>query len=333
VSEDFTWLDGERLIRFGGGALGDAPSLLGSRGFERYVLLTTERAVEAAPALRDGAAEVALVTHGPVPDVAAAVRESVGGRPVVALGGGRVIDSAKAIAAADRLACAAVPTTLSGAPFTPFHRMPAGVEGYGLVRPALAVCIPALMASQPMPQLAASAMNALAHAAESLYAPLANPISELVALRAVAMFRGALSAADPVRDALALASLLAGVAVGQTGFAVHHALCQTIVRMLGTPHAETNAVVLPHSVRLMERRAPDVLAGLAGALAAEPGGAQIAVAHMAARAGVTRLSELGVERKQLDEVVAAALQHPAMANTPPEPPTAEELINVLDGAL
>jgi alcohol dehydrogenase class IV len=61
-----------------------------------------------------------------------------------------VIDAAKAIAGVDGLRCAAIPTTLAGSSFTPFHRMPAGVEDFSFVRPALAVCDPALMASAPM---------------------------------------------------------------------------------------------------------------------------------------------------------------------------------------
>ena len=47
----------------------------------------------------------------------------------MALGGGRVVDTAKAIAGAGEGVCAAVPTTLSGAEMTPFHRTPAGAEG------------------------------------------------------------------------------------------------------------------------------------------------------------------------------------------------------------
>jgi len=114
VRGDFTWVDGERLIRFAPGALGDAPELLGERGFEEYALLTTERALLSAPDLADGAGVVLLVPPGQVPVAAAAVRTAVEGRQLVALGGGRVIDSAKAIAGADGLKCAAVPTTLSG---------------------------------------------------------------------------------------------------------------------------------------------------------------------------------------------------------------------------
>lgn len=162
-ASDFSFRDGERLIRFGDCALADAADLIEQRGLGGYALLTTERAVASAPAAIEEGAEVVLhVPHGGVPEAAAGVREDVGGRPIVALGGGRVVDSAKAIAGADGLRCAAIPTTLAGSSFTGVHRMPAGVEGFTTVRPALVVCEPALMASAPLPALAATAMNALA---------------------------------------------------------------------------------------------------------------------------------------------------------------------------
>ena len=71
--------------------------------------------------------------------------------PLVALGGGRVIDTAKAIGGVTGLPVAAIPTTLSGAELTAFHRIPAGVEGAHMVRPSLVVADPLLMASQPPP--------------------------------------------------------------------------------------------------------------------------------------------------------------------------------------
>ena len=61
-------------------------------------------------------------------EAAAAVRDDGGGRRIVPLGGGGVIDSAKAITGADGRAVAAVLTTLSGAPITRVHRMPAGLQ-------------------------------------------------------------------------------------------------------------------------------------------------------------------------------------------------------------
>ena len=325
MPEDFTWADGERVIRFGEGALDDAPDLLEARGFSGYALLTTPRAQAGAPAVLNGAAVVAHVPSGPVPEAAAAVREAVGGRPLVALGGGRVIDSAKAVGGADGLAVAAIPTTLSGAPMTRFHRMPAGVDAYGLVRPALVVVEPALMASQPMPDLAASAMNALAHAVESLYGPMRSPVTEMAARRAIDLFAEALGETEgPVPPvSVALAAVLAGYAVGSAGFAVHHAICQTTVRVLGTPHAQTNAVMLPHTARFVAERAPEALAGV------DPD----EIAGLAARAGVRSLGELGVAEDRLDEVVRATRRHPALGNTPGGTPSAPELRLILESAL
>src|SRR5436190_21022120 len=109
-------------------------------------------------------------------------------------------------------------------------------------------------------------MNGLAHAMESLYTPLANPVAELAALRAAELFAAEVPRDDPDAGDLALAALLGGYAVGTTGLAVHHAVCQTLVRVCGTPHAETNAVMLPHSARLMAPRAPRPMGALAKAL-------------------------------------------------------------------
>jgi alcohol dehydrogenase class IV len=335
LRSDFTWVDGERLIRFGANALADAPALLRERGFGGYALLTTERAQAAAPALTADAGVVVHVPGGQVPEAAAAARQNVAGRPLVALGGGRVVDAAKAIGAADGLQVAALPTTLSGAELTRFHRLPAGVGTGTPVRPSLVVADPALMASQPMPQLAASAMNALAHAVEALYTPLSNPVAQLAGLEAARLIAEGLGAADPDRDRLALGGVLAGWAAGSAGYAFIHVVCQTIVRVAGTSHAETYAVVLPHGLRLLESRVPELLADIAAALGAEdpvPELAAARAAHLGAQAHVTRLAALGVEEGQVDEIADQAAARAEIANTP-DPPGREELAELVRAAM
>lgn len=332
----FTWIDGERLIRFARGAIADAPDLLAGRGFDRYALLTTERAEAASPALVQGADAVLHVPPGPVPDAAAAVRPGVQGRPVVALGGGRVVDAAKAVAAADELSCAAVPTTLAGSPWTPFHRMPVGVTASRLVRPELVVWDPDLIATLPRQQLVATAINALAHAFESLYAPLANPVSELAALRAAELLGRELPHEAPDRETVALAAMLGGYAVGATGFAVHHAICQTTVRTCGVAHAETNAIVLPHSVAFMAGRAPGPVGRFAAALGddnGDPVNAAGRVARLSAETGVEGLAELGVDEDAIPKIVQAINAHPALGATPGGPPGEAELTALLSAAL
>jgi alcohol dehydrogenase class IV len=306
-------------VRFGRGAIDEAPARLAERGFDSYALLTTERAANVAPALAESATAVLYVPDGPVPEAAAEVRSGVGGRPVVALGGGRVIDAAKAIAGADGLRCAAIPTTLSGAEMTPFHRMPAGAEGGSLVRPSLVINDPALAASQPMPGLAASAMNALAHALEALYTPFASPVTDMAALRAAELIAGF------EQEDLALGALLAGYASGAAGFAVHHVVCQTLVREAGTPHAQSYAVMLPHFVELMADRAPDAVKAFREAVGD--------VSELAARSGVTKLSDLGVGEKDLPRVVEAAAGRGELFHNTPNAPTPAELHALLRRAL
>jgi maleylacetate reductase len=332
----FAWVDGERLVRFGAGVVDEATSLLASRGFEGYALLTTERAEPFAPELVADADVVLHVPPGPVPDSAEAVWPEVRGRGVVAFGGGRVVDVAKAVAGADGLTCAAIPTTLAGSPMTPFHRMPKSAEGGQLVRPSLVVWDPDLHATLPRGQLVATALNALAHAFESLYVRLANPVAELAALRTAELLARELPREEPDREAVALGALLGGYAVGATGFAVHHALCQTLVRTAGLPHAETNAVVLPHSAAFMAGRAPGPVGRFAAALGdpnGDPVNASGRVARLTAETGVEGLGELGLDADAIPAIVAAATSHPALANTPGGTPSERDLAEILRAAL
>ena len=332
----FTWVDGERLVRFGRGVLADSSSLLASRGFDGYALLTTERAEPLAPELVAGAGVVLHVPAGQVPDGAAAVRAGVQGRGVVAFGGGRVVDVAKAVAGADGLMCAAIPTTLAGSPMTAIHRMPKGAEGGRLVRPSLVVWDPDLHATLPRQQLVATALNALSHAFESLYGPLANPVAELAALRTAEQFGRELPREEPDREAVALGALLGGYAVGAAGFAVHHAICQTTVRTVGLPHAETNAIVLPHSAAFMASRAPGPVGRFAGALGDPEGDATNAsarIARLTAETGVERLAEIGLDDGAIPEVVSAVMEHPALGNTPGGAPSEADVAAILRAAL
>jgi maleylacetate reductase len=327
---EFTWVDGERTIRFGAA---DPDAI----AFERFALVTTERASSQLPELAERAAVVAEVRSGPVPEAAAACRPQVEGLPLVALGGGRVIDAAKGIAGADSLPVAAVPTTLSGAPMTKLHRMPAGVDSWNLVRPSLVLADPDLMASQDPQPRAASAMNALAHAAEALYGPLANPVAEMAALRAAEELARGLDADDEAkaRPSLALGSILAGYAVGSAGFALHHLLGQTLVRVTGVSHSGAYAVLLPYTLEAMLERATPAITKLGEALglgARNPAAVPARVAELGALAGPKRLSELGMEERQIDAVVDEALKRPDLGNTP-NPPDADELRALLHEAL
>ena len=267
--KEFTWRDGERTVFLREGAFGEAAEILAGHGWEDFELVTTPRALAQAPLeLARAASAVHEVQRGPVNTISAALVDAVASSRLVALGGGRVIDTAKAIAAVKGGRVAAIPTTLSGAEITTIHRLPEGYSASRLVRPALAICDPVKMTSLPEAELRASAMNSLAHAAEALYTPLANPVATMSALRGAELLAIALDQAPEKRDraALAAGSLFCAWALDSALFALHHVICQTLVRELALPHAETNAAMLPRTMEAMRSRAPAAMKSLAWAL-------------------------------------------------------------------
>ena len=330
--DPFTWRDAGRTVVLRDGLIAEVTETLAENGVDSFDLLSTSRALEGAQHLAAAASAVHEVAPGGVPEAAAAILDSAGGGDLVALGGGRVIDTAKAIAAVSGARVTAVPTTMSGAEMTGIHRLPAGAEqrAKGLVRPFLVIADADAMTSQPEADLRASSMNALAHGADSLYPPLANPVSRMAALRGAQLIATALDQDPGERDraALAAGSILCGYAIDSALFAVHHVICQTLVRVCGSPHADTNAAILPHVLAAMTERAPEQIAALAGAIGAEPETIAARVAELGRPRG---LGAAGADRSRLDEALDAIEARPELQFTP-RPPDRDELRRIVDAA-
>jgi alcohol dehydrogenase class IV len=326
---DFTWQDGERTIRFGRGAIADAPALLG----DGYVLLSTQRALAGAPQLAERAAAAHEVPGGPVDELAADLAPRVDSGLLVAFGGGRVIDTAKAVAAVNGARVAAIPTTLSAAEMTRVHRQAKGAPpGTGGVRPAIVLNDPDLSASQPPAALAASAANSLAHAIEGSLTTRASPVPQLAAQRAVALIAQAYGpahgdGADPDGTLLALAALLSGYTIDATGYGLHHVLAQTLVRVGNVGHGPANAVLLPHTIAALRERSPQGVDILERALG---GALQDLAARLAALAGAARLRDMAVEDEVLDRCAETAAGRAELDLTPPR--AAQEELRALYAA-
>ena len=309
----FRWRDGERVIVYGAGALERAGDLLQ----EPFALLSTARALPGPGELAARASSVHEVRAGPVDEIAGELTGRIDVELIVALGGGRVIDTAKALVAAGcARRAAAIPTTLSGAEMTAIHRHAAGIPAETpRVRPAIVIADPALSATQPLPQLADSAANALAHAVEGPLTPLRNPVSELAALAAGGLLaEGLADPASPAREALALGSLLAGLVIDATGYGLHHVLSQTLVRLAGLAHGRANAVMLPHTIGALRRRDPEWLASMDATVG---GPVEALAARLRDLGGGAALSACGVGADALERCAEAAAGRPELAMTPP----------------
>jgi alcohol dehydrogenase class IV len=333
VNGNFVWRDAGRVVVFRHDGIEAAPKLLEEHGFAGFELLTTPRALPGAPELEAAAVAVHAVPSGQVPEIAAGLLDRVRAPQLVAFGGGRTIDTAKAVASVSGARVAAIPTTLSGAPMTAIHRLPAGAEGRvrAMVRPELTIADPEAMTSQPEAALRASAMNSLAHGADSLYTPFANPVSRMTALRGAELIAASLDEppAERNRAALAQGALLCAYAIDSAMFGIHHVICQTLVRVCGSPHAETNAAILPRAMAFMVPRAPDQIAALAEALGADP--AEIEPRILQLGGDPPGLGAQGADRTKLNQALDSMLVRPELAFTP-EPPTRGDLETLIEAA-
>jgi maleylacetate reductase len=183
------------------------------------------------------------------------------------------------------------------------------------VLPRSVVYDPDLTMTLPLGMSLASGMNAIAHAAEGLYARDGNPVMSLMAeegIRALAKGMPALAEAPDDKDARALClygAWLCGTVLGNVGMALHHKLCHTLGGSFNLPHAETHTVVLPHALAYNSPAVPEAMARIGAAIGASD--APVGLHRMAAELGMpTALRELGLKEADLDRACEIALANP-----------------------
>ncbi|MGU7774255.1 maleylacetate reductase [Burkholderia sp. MR1-5-21] len=314
-------------VIFGAGSLAQLPQEIERLGATRAIVLSTppQRADAEALARRLGERAAGVfaeaVMHVPI-ETARAAREyaaQVGADCAIAIGGGSTTGLGKAIALDSGLPIVAVPTTYAGSEMTPIYGLTeAGVKKTGRdlrVLPKTVIYDPDLTLSLPVPMSVTSGINAIAHAAEGLYAQDANPIVSLMAQDGIrALAAGLPRIAADARDAGARADALygawlCGAVLGSVGMSLHHKLCHTLGGTLNLPHAETHTIVLPHALAYNRGAAPDAMRRIAAALGADD--AAHGVFDLAKSNGAPlALKDIGMRETDIDTVLDLALQNP-----------------------
>lgn len=253
---------------------------------------------------------------------------------LVAVGGGAATGLAKAVALFLGLPLACIPTTYSGSEMTPIWGITRNGEKVNgrdeRVRPRLVIYDPDLLSGLPRATAAASAMNAMAHCVEALYAADASPLVAMSAeegARALGAGLRRLAAGDDAADLLLYGAWLGGTALGAASMGLHHKLCHVLGGMLGLPHAEMHTILLPHALAFNAPAAPAAMTRLCRALAL-PDAASCArtLASLAAKGGVpAALSDIGMREEHIAPAVSAV-----MASSYPNPrPIAGDAVSVL----
>ena len=314
------------IVRWGLDSLSDVLAELGSSA---PYLLATERH-------DDLPAQAGRWSALPTDDIGAIVAALAAADALVPLGGGSSIDTAKAVSAETGLPVVSIPTTYSGAEWTPFFgvRDPARRQrgGGAGARVAGIVYEPDLTLGLPRAVTVGTALNALAHCAEALYVKGRNPESDEHALAGARLIAASLPRVlDDGTDRDARRELLegamhAGAALGGAGLGLGHAMAQALGGRYGISHGALNAVCLPPALRFNEPVAGAEIARFAAAAGAEDAAAK--AEELARLAGFERLRDLGVPEPELPLVAEAAAER-AGAKANPRPASAAEIADLL----
>jgi alcohol dehydrogenase class IV len=258
-------------------------------------------------------------TPAEVTDLALAEVRKIEADGLVAIGGGSAIGLAKALALRTDLPQIVVPTTYAGSEATPIL----GETKEGLkttqrslkVLPEMILYDVELTLSLPVALSVSSGLNAIAHAAEALYAQDRNPLIQVMAeegARALATALPRIHARPDDRAARSEAlygAWLCGTCLGAVGMALHHKICHTLGGAFSLPHAKTHAVMLPHILAYNLPSAEDAGQRLSRALSGQD--PALALYRLARSLGApTALRDLGMRQDALDQAADLAVQNP-----------------------
>ena len=319
-------------IVFGHGALSEAGFAARRLDARRVFIVTDPGIIEAGwlAELQQHLDDVGLphvVWHGVTPnpkdhEVAAGHRiyQASGADVIIGLGGGSVIDAAKAIAVlssnggqildyegVDRVTQAIPPlimipsTSGTGADLSQFcvitdtvRKLKATLIGRALV-PNISITDPRLLVTMPEDLNAATGLDALTHGIEAYVSRAASPLTDVHALTAIRLVSGNLRRTIDVpldtgaRAGMAQASLEAGLAFTNAILGATHAMSHQVGGALDLPHGVVNGVLLPHVMRFNAGAHPEPFVPIAQALGLA---VETMSAEDAAHAAADRVREL-----------------------------------------
>jgi maleylacetate reductase len=326
---EFAFTSHAQRVVFGAGALNRLEAEVDLLGARRALILATPEQrqdadrVAAILGVRVAGVFDGAVMHVPV-EVAREARElarRLDADCAVAIGGGSTTGLGKAIALESDFPILAIPTTYAGSEMTPIYGITeAGLKKTGRdyrVMPKTVIYDPELTYSLPVSLSVSSAINAIAHAAEGLYALDANPITDLMAVEGLAAIGRALPllthSDDPSKvhraraDAL-YGAWLCGSVLGAVAMSLHHKLCHTLGGSFNLPHAETHTIILPHALAYNATSASAAMERIARAL--DGISAPQAVYDLAKTSGARlALKDVGMKATDLDKACAIAMQN------------------------
>lgn len=164
-----------------------------------------------------------------------------------------------------------------------------------------AILDPELTVSLPPMLTSTTGVDALTHAIEAYVGKTKQPFTDALALEAIAILAKYLPKAFAngddleAREQVAIAAVMAGLAMDQSGLGIVHAISGPLASYYDVPHGLSNAVVLPYGMLYNLIAAPERFARIAEALGVDITGLSV---REAAEAAVEKV-ELMMEDMQI----------------------------------
>lgn len=286
--------------------------------------------------------------------VGASVREKAPDT-ILALGGGSVIDAAKAIAllATNQgkieqyegrekyihppLPVIAIPTTCgTGSEVTwvsvitdTRRKFKMSIKGPKMF-PAVAMVDPDLITTLPAGVIASTGMDALTHAIEAFTVKPATPVTDLFALKAIQLIWESLPKAyenireeKESRENVMFGSTLAGFAFGNSDVGSVHCISESIGALFDVPHGVANAVFLPYVMRFNLPACAKRYARIAEIIGIEGEDEKLRaerlveeVSALCRRIGIPRFPDLGIDPKEFNLIARYSYQNNSNDSNP-----------------
>jgi len=317
-----------------------------------------------------------IASHSPREDVIAAANRAraAGADLLVAVGGGSVVDATKVVQLClwhgldtpaamtpfaagferitvstfkvppDPIRMIAVPTTLSAADFT----SRAGITNtetrsklafnHRLLVPQSVILDPAATLDTPPWLLFSTGIRALDHAVESYMCPHANPATESLSLKGLALLADALSGINAAPDDLAArmtAQFGMWHAIWPSTSGLYHGASHGIGYALGAgfgvPHGHTSCVMLPAVMQWNAQTLAPRYQALAAAMGKPEAPAWQSVRALISDLGMPcTLRDVGIKRENLEELASRALDYQPVLLNPRKIETAADVMEVLE---
>ncbi|MCL6478392.1 MAG: iron-containing alcohol dehydrogenase [Peptococcaceae bacterium] len=188
----------------------------------------------------------------------------------------------------------------------------------------LAIVDPALTVKSPPSLTASTGMDVFSHAAEALTSAEANPVSDILAEKAIALTTQYLPLAVKdgtdikARTHMSLASMIAGIAFNDAKPHLGHAIAHTLGARLHIPHGIACALALPGVIEYVADAVPDKVRSIGRAMGlrledgmpAQEVGKEVAnaIKTLSASVGIPTMKDLNIEKSSLDAVIPNVLK-------------------------